>query len=140
MSINEQFNTIVTDDDKSTAWVDKYGVSYSPDRKRLLRANSKLIDYKVAEGTEIICDYAFFQCSSIKTIDFPDSLKCIGAKAFNNCVKLDSITLPQSLVSIRGNSFSHSLSEVISESPHFVVSDNMLFDADMESAGFPVPK
>lgn len=55
----------------------------------------------VADGTAYIADYAFSQCTTLKHIDLPDSIKGIGTSAFaqsglteiaipENCQKLDA--------------------------------------------------
>lgn len=48
---------------------------------------------------------AFFQCASLKTITFPDTLVSIGASAFEECIALEEITIPESVVSMDGGVF-----------------------------------
>ncbi len=39
-------------------------------------------------------------CSSLESIEIPDSVTSIGANAFNGCSSLKSITIPNSVTSI----------------------------------------
>ena len=52
-----------------------------------------------------IGDYAFQNCSSLTSIDLPESLTSIGDYAFQNCSSLASIDLPESLTSIGNYAF-----------------------------------
>ena len=52
----ENLSTVVTEEDLANAWVDEFGVMYSSDRKRLLRAPRNICEYSVREGTKVICD------------------------------------------------------------------------------------
>ena len=114
----EVYSTEVTKEDLANAWTDEFGVKYSPDRKRLLKAPDDLGSYSVIEGTLVICDYAFlggqdegsymFQdedhpywgCYSIYEIRIPDSVVSIGKGAFSGCVDLEHIRLPNNLMYI----------------------------------------
>lgn len=42
-------------------------------------------------------------CSSLETVDIPDTVTSIGVEAFNNCSKLTELIIPSKVVSI-GNS------------------------------------
>ncbi|MBQ2784706.1 MAG: leucine-rich repeat domain-containing protein [Alistipes sp.] len=52
-----------------------------------------------------IGDYAFENCSSLKSITIPNSVKSIGSSAFAGCSSLTSITIPNSVTSIEWNAF-----------------------------------
>ena len=78
-------------------YIDEYGVVYSHDRKLLLYWKGKLnkdvffpTQYKVKEGTEIICDEAFICCEKLECIYLPESLQYIGEDVFTN-TKLSKI-------------------------------------------------
>ena len=47
-----------------------------------------------------IGDYAFYQCSSLTSIDIPSGVTSIGEDAFNNCSDLTSVDMPNSVTSI----------------------------------------
>ena len=55
-----------------------------------------------------IPDFAFSQCSELKTVDIPASIKSIGQSAFANCGNLESIGIPDSITSIGDFAFSKS--------------------------------
>ena len=96
----EVLRTDVTDEDREQAIEDEYGVLYSPDGARLIRANQDLISYKIKDGTKVICDEAFSWCVSLTSIHLPHSLTTIGDEAFYECESLTSIHLPESVKSI----------------------------------------
>lgn len=85
-------------------WVDDYGVKYSLSRKKLISCPDELTNYRVLEGTEIICNDAFECCRSLKKVVFPHSLKLIGAHAFFGCT-LKEITIPNSVTTIGARAF-----------------------------------
>lgn len=168
-----------------SATIDDYGVLYSQDGKKLLKYSieegfdsdgiyggsismfdeesefgsikqQSLNQYKVKEGTEIICENAFYECESLQSITFPQSLKrigddafyqCenleyvginegleeIGNNAFNGCVNLSSIVLPRSLKrSIAGSTFT-GVQDIVSNSEKYICEDNCLYTSDFRT-------
>ena len=59
----------------------------------------------VEEGVTSIGDYAFYECSSLKSISIPNSVANIGWYAFLGCSSLGNITIPQSVTSIGSGVF-----------------------------------
>ena len=103
-------NLSVSNDDIANAWTDEYGVKYSADRKRLLKAPNELYEYSIKPGTVIICNHAFSSGNVTKknkliNIVFPDSLREIGESAFEDCKELVSVTIPNSVLSIGNRAF-----------------------------------
>lgn len=80
----DSLSTNVTNEDKAQAIEDRYGVLYSPDGVRLLKApkNIKLCSYSVKDGTKVICDEAFVNCNLLESIFIPDSVCVIGINPF----------------------------------------------------------
>lgn len=62
------YSTEVTEEDLANAWTDEFGVKYSPDRKRLLKAPKDIKVYKIRETTKAICNFAF---STGETVECP---------------------------------------------------------------------
>ena len=83
----EVFCTEATEEDLKDAIKDEYGVKYSRDGKKLLKASSSLREkeYVVREGTEVICDGAFRGCDSLQSVTIPNSVTKIGDGAFSWC-------------------------------------------------------
>jgi len=98
-------NTFVTDEDLTDVWIDEFGAKYSKDRKRLLKGVN-VVKYSILDGTEIICDNAFENCTELINIHIPESVKSIGSCAFSDCINLQSVFLPDGITSIDWYSFS----------------------------------
>ena len=62
-------------------------------------------DMDIPRGVTTIKDYAFFGCSSLTHVLFPDSVTTIGAEAFGNCDNLMYVTIPESVTSVGGCAF-----------------------------------
>ena len=135
----EVWSTEVTEEDLKNAVEDEYGVKYSKDWKRLLRADNDLDGvYSIKKGVKVIAnnafswcfyslksiiipdsvtsigDYAFSECNSLKSINIPDSVTRIGYSAFKSCGCLTSINIPPSLTTIENGTFlgCHSLRNI----------------------------
>ena len=134
----EDLSTEVTEDELNEAFIDEWGVKYSKDGRKLLKAPQGLKgNYSVKVGTRIICDDAFSKCSSLTSIVIsnsvvsigdgafkfsslsniviPDSMTCIGSGAFWGCCSLSNVVVPDSVTSIGIGAFRicSSLSNVI---------------------------
>ncbi|CDA43328.1 serine/threonine protein kinase [Prevotella sp. CAG:5226] len=102
----EVWSTEVTEEDLKNAVEDEFGVKYSRDWKRSLRAPRSLRgEYSIREGVKVIGDEAFRWCGSLININIPNSVTTIGNWAFEGCNSLTSITIPSSVVTIIGNPF-----------------------------------
>jgi hypothetical protein len=72
----------------------------------LIEAKSSISGaYTIKEGTRVIADHAFEDCSGLIRVTIPDSVTSIGYKAFYKCSALTSVTIPNSVTSIGWNSF-----------------------------------
>ena len=123
-------STKVTDEDLAEAYTDEYGVKFSPDRKRLLKADTSIASYTIPESVTSIGDEAFYECRSLTQITIPSSVTAIGDSAFSSCSSLTQITIPNSVTAIGRNPFAGLKIELKNLSPHFLVEDNVLFSAD----------
>ena len=90
--VDPTLSTEATKDDLANAWMDEYGVLYSADKKRLLKApEDKLVNYNIKDGTIVICNKAFLFRRSLKSIIIPATVSKIGRHVFNDCSNLTSI-------------------------------------------------
>lgn len=80
---DEVWSTKVTKKDLKNAVEDEFGVKYSKDWKRLLKAPGKLKgEYHIREGVKVIGDNAFYNLNSLTNINIPNSVTNIGDEAF----------------------------------------------------------
>lgn len=102
----EVWSTEVTKEDLENAVEDEFGVKYSKDWKRLLKAPAGLEgEYSIREGVKVVGNDAFQGCGFLTNIDLPDSLTSIGRNAFWGCDSLTSINIPNSVTIIGNGAF-----------------------------------
>lgn len=82
---------------------------YSNQPDGLVYINSYLLGYKgeeptnsliIKEGTTIIAEKAFYNCSKIANVNIPNSVINIEEYAFYGCARLTNITIPNSVTNI----------------------------------------
>ena len=123
-------STKVTEEDIKNGLEDEYGVTYSKDGKRLLKATRNPSGhYIIKEGTKVICDRAFYNCS-LTNINIPNSVTRIGNEAFLWCNSQTNISIPDSVIKMEGNPFAGWKGSLNIESKSFIYEDNVLFNAD----------
>ena len=107
----EDLPTKATEEELKEAFVDEWGVKYSKDGRKLLKAPKKLDGiYSIRKGTKIICEEAFrwsktIGCLFLKSLVIPDSVTNIGDYAFWGCTSLKSLVIPDSVTSIGDYAF-----------------------------------
>ena len=132
----EDLPTKATDEELKEAFVDEWGVKYSKDGRKLLKAPQELDGtYSIRKGTKVICDEAFrwskfIGCRSLTSLVIPDSVSCIGSGAFWGCTSLSNIVIPDSVVNLNGNPFCWWDGELKCLSPYFIYDNKVLFDKD----------
>jgi len=130
--LSDEFeNKIVESDDFVYAWSDSFGVKYSPDKKRLLKAPDEIKEYSTIESTHIIKREAFKSCCDLESIIITDNVLEIENDAFSDCDKLTYVKLSDSILKIGESTFrSCGFSSI-------VLSDSIL---EIESGAFSLSK
>ena len=134
-SDNLDMSTEATDEELNEAITDEFGVKYSQDGRKLLKAPYELNGtYSIKEGVRIICDKAFYFCSALRSLVIPDSVTSIGDRAFSGCSDLADIVIPNSVNSIGYCAFwnCRSLTDIVI--PDSVTS---IGDGAFENCSFP---
>ena len=113
----EEWSTEVTEEDLENAVEDEFGVKYSKDWKRLLKApesTSLRGKYSIRKGVKVIGDWAFASCHSLTRINIPNSVTTIGNSTFDWCESLTNINIPNSVTTIGKGAFAscHSLTSI----------------------------
>ena len=127
----EVWSTEVTEEDLKNAVEDEFGVKYSKDWKRLLKAPEKIKgEYHIREGVKVIGNRAFDKYSSLTSINIPNSVTNIGEWAFYGCKSLTNIIIPSSVVNMNGNPFLGWDGDLHNESKAFVYERQVLFNKD----------
>lgn len=117
----EVWSTEVTKEDLKNAVEDEFGVKYSKDWKILLKAPENLRGkYSIRKGVKVIGNNAFGLCTSINSIEIPNSVTNIGECAFSSCESLTSINIPNSVASIGEGTFDFCCSLTSIEIPNSV--------------------
>ena len=114
--IVEDLSTEVTWEELKEAFTDEWGVKYSKDGRKILKASKRPRGgYSIKEGTRIICDNAFTLCSSLTSIVIPNSVASIGKEAFSFCNFLSCLVLPDCVTNIGNCAFGgcSSLSNIV---------------------------
>ena len=130
----EVFCTEATEEDLKDAIEDEYGVKYSRDGKKLLKASPFSLrkkEYVVREGTEVICDGAL-QSTDIRSVKLPSTIISIGSVAFadNNLV---SCNIPASVKYIAHNNPWRGCFHIMNmdiQSKNFIIKDGILYSSD----------
>lgn len=108
-------NEIIEDDVTRNCWTDDCGVKYNINGDSLLNAPFEIShgwkkgllkgNYSIKLGTMYIGNKAFYACSELLSVKFPESIRTIGNYAFFGCRNLTSVDLNQGVCSIGDSAF-----------------------------------
>ena len=128
-SDNLDMSIEATDEELNEAITDEFGVKYSKDGRKLLKAPYVLNGtYSIKKGVSIICDKVFIYCKFLNSLVIPDSVTRIGDYAFCDCSSLRSLVIPDSVTNLNGNPFCKWDGELKCLSPYFIYDNKVLFD------------
>lgn len=88
------------------------GIVYSKDGKKLIfcpPAIEKLGVVKVCDGTEVICQRAFDNCTKIEAIIIPNSVTTLEAEFASGCDSLKLMYIPKTVKNLQYSSFFSSI-------------------------------
>lgn len=86
-------------------FVDEYGVTYSEDKKVLIKGNEELEEYTVPAGTEVIGKDSWGKMMNLKSIALPEGLVEIEPLAFSGCMGLTNLQIPSTVKEIGSYAF-----------------------------------
>ena len=108
--------------------------------KKLYLDGKLITQLVIPEGVTEIVWYAFYNCSSLKSVTIPDSVTYIDDSAFLGCTSLKSVTIPDSVTYIDDSAFSGctSLKSVtIPDSVTYIGEDAFSSCSSLESVTIP---
>lgn len=91
---------------------------------------SRLKSISIPDSVTSIGNYAFYGCSNLSSISIPDDVTRIGYYAFKGCSSLSSISIPDGVTSIDNGAFSgcNSLSSVVIPGSVTYIGENAFLD------------
>ena len=81
------------------------------------------------QGVTEVRDYAFYRCSSLTSVTFPNSLRSVGLEAFLGCESLTSVTFPRGLEQVGADAFRYTWTSTLTCTP----SSNPCYDGNYHS-------
>lgn len=108
--------------------------------KYLIAAEESITECTIREDTLMICYQAFCNCSNLKSITIPDSVKKIDSRAFSGCNSLESIVIPGSVKEICSAAFGdflESLTSVTISEGVEIIGDSAFFGAPVTEIVIP---
>ena len=82
-------------------------VLFDKDKSKIIAFRDKnTTSYVIPDSVSCIGDRAFYRCSSLSSVVIPDSVTSIGKCAFRGCTSLTDIVIPDCVTSIEDGAFS----------------------------------
>ncbi len=94
---------------ENASYSSENGVLFNKEKTKLITYPSGKKDefYVIPDSVTSIDNSAFYNCTSLTSINIPDGVTSIGGDAFGDCTSLTSITIPDSVTSIGGDAFNN---------------------------------
>ena len=86
-------------------YIDSYGVTFSENRKILLKGNADLEQYVIPKGTEVIGEDSWGKMKKLQSIIIREGVRVIESRAFSGSLGLTKIELPSSIREIGSDAF-----------------------------------
>ena len=97
---------LISVDEGNASYCSVDGVLYSKAKTELIcHPAGKRGDMMISEGVTSIWEWAFYNCSGLKSVTIPSSVTSIGESAFRDCSELTSVTIPEGVTSIGKETF-----------------------------------
>ncbi len=108
-------------------FIDDFGVTYSDDRKILIKGNEELEEYTVPIGTEVIGPDSWGKMMKLKSITLPEGLLRIDNLAFSGCIGLMNIQIPSTVSEIGPYAFEFTMLRMAVIPEGITILDNDVF-------------
>ena len=96
---------------------------------------SNLTSITLPNSLTKVGDYAFYRCSGLTSIDIPNNVTSIGKYAFQNCIGLTYIDIPNNVTSIGADAFYQcsGLTTIVSEIENpFEIGTNVFYSSNKD--------
>lgn len=100
-NINEIYYNGTIEEWCTKSWLTNY-VSSSYD---LYVQNTKVTNVTIPDCINVIADYLFYGCKSLRSVTFHNNIQTIGMSAFNGCTGIITTKIPDNILDIKNNAF-----------------------------------
>ena|GEM_PF-2975380 len=125
------FTTAINVDAENPYFSSLDGILYNKNKTELIQVPAKYSftdgDFTVLSSVEKISSEAFYKCTGLKTITFPESLSSIGENAFTGCSNLTSATfIGKGALTVGANAFrNHKFNSTTQEHTYPLINESL---------------
>ena len=115
------------------------GALFNKNKTKLIRYFNKESDYIIPNSVIEICNFAFWNCLELNSVEIPNSVKEIGHCAFKYCSSLKNIIIPDSVVEIGVEAFAYceNLTSVVLSNSITSIGSSMFYGCAFTSIDIP---
>ena len=129
LSLSEQERQNMFDKIKTEVLKNLDGKEYIIEDSVLIRYQGNSEHIRIPNSIKNIGTGAFWNCTSLVSVEIPNGIKSIGGDAFYYCHNLKSLNIPNSAQTIGNDPFAGCpLLTLTNESPDFILDDGVLYD------------